>query len=93
MTAFAQSQAESEINNITGRSYGVLSDMLDEVVKWATSLDFEGLAVDALDAAYHWVVEWLLPKLMAKAPSSINVVMGTIIIPLLKKIHDAHLPH
>lgn len=68
-----------------------IADLLTKIKEWAAALNLDGMAKQALDIAYHYALDILVPKLREMLPTYGDLIMDTIALPLLKKLHDAYL--
>lgn len=91
MTADEYIQQARAILN-TQHAEGSGQDLLDKLLEWARQLNLTGMAQDALHCLYHFVVDELVPRIMELTPPNVDIAI-TVIVTVLKKLHDAYFPH
>lgn len=69
-----------------------LSNLLDKVKEWIDKLELKGMAIEGLHALYHFVVDELVPKLLEKTPTHVDIII-MMLVSFFKKLHDAYFPH
>jgi len=67
--------------------------LIEKLKQLIERLDLNGAAIASLHALYHYVVDELVPKLLEITPNYIDAIITGILLPFLKKIHDAYFPH
>lgn len=87
--AFAQPVIE-EVDDMLGRSFGVIDQYVNQFVEWVKSLDLAGWGKEQLHLLLHYLIETAIPTLIKKAPDYVQVITLSVALPLMKKLDEAY---
>lgn len=65
-----------------------LSVLVDKIVAWINSLDLGSYGRDGVHLILHLLMEVVIPKLVEIGPTSTDMILTMIVLPLLKKIDE-----